>query len=295
MNLPLTGTITALVTPMHEDGSIDFESLKKLIDFQIDGNISAIVPCGSTGESATMTFDEKCNVIRATVEHAAGRVPVIAGTGSNDTAAAITLTKKAKELGADAVLLVSPFYNKPTQRGLIAHFSAIADACDIPQVLYNVPGRTASNVLPETQLQLAEKYKHIIATKEASGNIEQMMEIIRNRPEHFTVLAGDDTLALPVIASGGHGVISVLSNYAPKQLGSLVESALQGDFAKARAIHYELFELMNLNFIETNPIPVKGILSMMNICQENYRLPMQPLLQENKEILRKALQKAGII
>jgi 4-hydroxy-tetrahydrodipicolinate synthase len=295
MNLPLTGTITALVTPMHKDGSIDYVSLKRLIDFQIEGNISAIVPCGSTGESATMTFAEKCEVIRITVEHAAGRVPVIAGTGSNDTAAAIALTKEAKSIGADAVLLVSPFYNKPTQRGLIAHFSAIAESCDIPQILYNVPGRTASNVTAETQLQLAETFTHIIATKEASADLEQMMEIIRHRPAHFTLLAGDDSLALPIIASGGHGVISVLSNYAPAQFGACINAALSGDFEKARALHYPLFDLMRLNFIETNPIPVKGILSMMGMCEENYRLPMQPLLTENKEKLREALINAGIL
>lgn len=295
MTLPLKGTITALVTPMHKDGSIDYVSLKRLIDFQIEGNISAIVPCGSTGESATMTFAEKCEVIRITVEHAAGRVPVIAGTGSNDTAAAIALTKEAKSIGADAVLLVSPFYNKPTQRGLIAHFSAIAESCDIPQILYNVPGRTASNVTAETQLQLAETFTHIIATKEASADLEQMMEIIRHRPAHFTLLAGDDSLALPIIASGGHGVISVLSNYAPAQFGACINAALSGDFEKARALHYPLFDLMRLNFIETNPIPVKGILSMMGMCEENYRLPMQPLLPENKEKLREALINAGIL
>ncbi len=295
MKLPLTGTITALITPMNEDGSIDFTGLKSLIDMQIAGGITAIVPCGSTGESATMTYDEKCSVIQATVEHAAGRVPVIAGTGSNDTAAAINLTKQAKALGADAVLLVSPFYNKPTQRGLIAHFSAIADACDIPQILYNVPGRTASNMLAETQLTLAETYKHIIATKEASADLEQIMEIIRNRPSHFTVLAGDDSLALPIIATGGHGVISVLSNYAPTQFSECITAALDGRWEEARSLHYALFELMKLNFIETNPIPVKGILSMMGICKEAYRLPMQPLLPENKERLKLALKKAGIL
>lgn len=295
MTLPLTGTITALVTPMHKDGSIDVESLKKLIDFQIAGNISAIVPCGSTGESATMSLAEKCEVIRITVEHTAGRVPVIAGTGSNDTAAAIALTQEAKSIGADAVLLVSPFYNKPTQRGLIAHFSAIAESCDIPQILYNVPGRTASNVTAETQLQLAETYTHIIATKEASADLEQMMEIIKHRPAHFTLLAGDDSLALPIIAAGGHGVISVLSNYAPAQFGACINAALSGDFEKARSLHYPLFDLMRLNFIETNPIPVKGILAMMGICEEQYRLPMQPLLPENKEKLRQALIQAGIL
>lgn len=295
MITPLTGTITALITPMHKDGSLDIVALKQLIDMQIAGGITAIVPCGSTGESATMTFAEKCDVIRTTVEYTNGRVPVIAGTGSNDTAAAITLTKEAKSIGADAVLLVSPFYNKPTQRGLIAHFSAIADACDIPQILYNVPGRTASNVTAETQLQLAETYSHIIATKEASADLEQMMEIIRHRPAHFSLLAGDDALALPIIAAGGHGVISVLSNYAPAQFSACIKAALSGDFETARSFHYSLFEMMRLNFIETNPIPVKGILAMMGFCEENYRLPMQPLLPENKEIVRKALSKAGLL
>jgi 4-hydroxy-tetrahydrodipicolinate synthase len=289
------GTITALVTPMNSDGSPDFASLKKLIDYQIDNGVNAIVPCGSTGESATMSFDEKCEIIRFTVEYSNGKIPVIAGTGSHDTKAAIELTKKAAEYGADAVLLVSPYYNKPTQRGLIAHFSAIAEACEISQILYNVPGRTAQNMEAETQLALAEAFPHIIATKEASANLEQMMQIIKHSPHNFAVLAGDDSLALPIIASGGKGVISVMSNYAPKQFGHLINTCLQGDFESARKIHFQLFELMKLNFIETNPIPVKGILSMLGLCQEFYRLPMQPLLPSNKEILRLALIDAGLI
>jgi 4-hydroxy-tetrahydrodipicolinate synthase len=294
-NLPFKGTVTALITPFNESGDIDYPALGQLIEMQIKAGISAIVPCGSTGEGATLSTDEKVSVIKYTIDHVAGRIPVIAGTGSNDTRASIMLTKIAAQAGADAVLLVAPYYNKPMQSGLYAHFRAIAEACDIPQILYNVPGRTAQNMLAETQLRLAESFDHIVGTKEASANLEQIMEIIRYAPPHFSVLAGDDSLALPVIASGGHGVISVLSNYAPAQFGALIQHALHGDFEQARQLHYHLFSLMKLNFIETNPIPVKAALSMMGYCQEIYRLPLEPITPGSRLLLRQALINAGFI
>lgn len=289
-----TGTATALVTPFLPDESIDFDSLGKLIDFQIEQGIEGIVPCGSTGEAATMSYQEKVSVIRFTIERAAGRVKVIAGTGSNDTRATITLTRTAKELGADAVLLVAPYYNKPTQNGFFEHFRAIAEAVDIPQIIYNVPGRTGSNIIAETQLRIAECSTNIIATKEASANLEQMMEIIANAPSHFSVLSGDDSLALPVIACGGRGVIAVISNYAPKRFGDLVRAALKGDYAEARSLQYGLLPMMKLNFIESNPIPVKFILSQLGMMEEIYRLPLTPASISSKEAILFGMKQCGI-
>jgi len=288
------GTATALVTPFLPDESIDFDNLGKLIDFQIEQGVEGIVPCGSTGEAATLSYQEKVAIIRFTVERAERKVKVIAGTGSNDTRATITLTRTAKELGADAVLLVAPYYNKPTQNGFFEHFRVIAEAVDIPQIIYNVPGRTGSNITAETQLRIAESNTNIIATKEASANLEQMMEIISNAPAHFSVLAGDDSLALPVIASGGTGVIAVISNYAPKQFGELVRSALRGDFAEARRMQFELLPMMKLNFIESNPIPVKYILSQMGMIGEQYRLPITPASEHNKKVINSGMIKCGI-
>lgn len=289
-----TGTATAIVTPFLPDESIDFDSLGKLIDFQIEQGIEGIVPCGSTGEAATMSYQEKVAVIGFAVERAAGRVKVIAGTGSNDTRATITLTRTAKELGADGVLLVAPYYNKPTQNGFFEHFRAIAEAVDIPQIIYNVPSRTGSNILAETQLRIAESNTNIIATKEASANLEQMMEIISNAPSHFSVLSGDDSLALPVIACGGKGVIAVISNYVPKRFGELVRAALSGDFEEARRLQFGLLPMMKLNFIESNPIPVKFILSQMAMIGEQYRLPLTPASASSKTALMSGMKQCGI-
>lgn len=257
------GTGTALVTPYNPDGSIDFLALRNLVEFQIAGGVEFLVVCGSTGESATMSEEEDMSVIRFVVETVSGRLPVVAGAGSNDTRSAVQYTKNAKKLGAQGVLSVCPYYNKPTARGLLAHFRAIAEATDLPVILYNVPGRTALNIPAEIQLQIAEENPSIIATKEASGNVEQMMEIIRFAPEGFAVLAGDDSLALPVVASGGLGVISVISNYAPRLFSDCVRAALKGDYEGARKLHYRLFTLMKVNFIESNPVPVKSALVMM--------------------------------
>jgi 4-hydroxy-tetrahydrodipicolinate synthase len=288
------GTATALVTPFLSDESIDFDSLGRLIDIQIEQGIEAIVSCGSTGEAATLSFQEKVALIRFTIEKAAGRVKIIAGTGSNDTRATITLTRTAKDLGADAVLLVAPYYNKPTQNGFFEHFRAIAEAVDIPQIIYNVPPRTGSNILAETQLRIAESNKNIIATKEASANLEQIIEIIAHSPAHFSVLAGDDSLALPVIACGGKGAIAVISNYAPKRFGDLVRAALRGDYDEARQLLFGLLPMMQLNFIESNPIPVKYILSQLGLIGEHYRLPLTPASSASKTALIKGMQACQI-
>lgn len=289
------GTITALVTPFKEDLSIDFERLKKLIDFQIEGGVDALVIGGTTGESATLTTKEKLALIIQSVEFAEGRVPIIAGTGSNSTGETIDLTILAKEHGADAVLLVAPYYNKPSQEGLYYHYKAISEAVDIPQILYNVPSRTSVNVSAEIQLKLAEDCPNIVATKEASGNLEQIMEIIRHAPDNFNVLSGDDSTTLPIILMGGAGVISVISNYAPKMFSECVNAALEGNYDMALDIHYKLFDLMKLNFIEPNPVPAKTILSFMGYLEENFRLPLVPITVKNREILSKAAKDLGLI
>ncbi|HYF04209.1 MAG TPA: 4-hydroxy-tetrahydrodipicolinate synthase, partial [Patescibacteria group bacterium] len=245
--------------------------------------------CGSTGEAATLSKEEKLDVMRFTIERVAGRIKVIAGTGSYDTRASIELTKKAKEIGADAALIVTPYYNKPTQNGCFEHFKAIAEV-DIPQILYNVPGRTATNVLPETQLKIAETCPNVIGTKEASANLEQIMEIIKHAPRGFKIYSGDDILSLPIIASGGHGSIAVISNYAPKKYGDLVRAALANDFTTARKLQDELLPFFKVNFIESNPIPVKAILTEMGMIEENYRLPLTKMSDKNKETLQKVLK-----
>lgn len=291
----LRGTFTALITPFNDDLSIDFNALEKIIDFQLASGVEGLVVCGSTGESATINAKEKLSLIIKTVEYCAGRVPVIAGTGSNCTQTTIDLTILAKEQGCDAVLLVAPYYNKPSQEGLFNHYLAVAEHADIPIILYNVPGRTAVNIQPETQLRLAEECKNIIATKEASGDMEQIMEIIKYAPEGFKVLSGDDALAVPIAAMGGDGVISVLSNYAPKLFGDAVRFALEGKMQSALELHYKLSDLMKLNFIETNPVPVKTALSLMGYCKEHFRLPLLPIQPANKDIIKEEMSRAGLI
>lgn len=293
--LNLRGTFTAIVTPFKYDLTIDFEAYDRLLEFQIENGIDGIIVCGSTGESATLSSKEKAVLIERSVEKIAGRVLVIAGTGSNNTAETIKLTQFAKEVGADASLLVAPYYSKPSQDMLYQHYLAVSENVDIPQIIYNVPGRAAINILPDTQLQLAKDCSNIVATKEASGNMEQMMAIIQKAPEGFNLLSGDDAMSVAITAMGGSGVISVLSNYAPKKFGDAVRYALKGEFDKAVHLHYELFELMQLNFIETNPVPVKAALAMMGMIDENYRLPLIPMMPKNREILKKALRKAGYI
>ncbi len=285
------GTFTALVTPFTRKGEVDFDGLRKLIDFQIENGVEGIVVCSTTGESATLTLKEKQAIIIEAVDYAKGRVPIIAGTGTNETEMTLNMTIFAKEHGVSAVLLVTPYYNKPTQQGMFEHFRLVAKEVDIPIILYNVPGRTGVNLSAETQIRLAKECPNIVATKEASGNLEQIMKIIANAPPHFSVLSGDDALALPIIALGGKGVVSVISNYLPKQFSEMVRLSLAGKFEKARKIHYELLELMELNFIESNPIPVKYAMSVLKLIKDVYRLPLLPLQDTNKKILRKALEK----
>ena len=291
----IQGTITALVTPFKKDGSIDFPALEKLIDFQIDSKIDGIVVCGSTGESATLSFKDKVAIIIRAVEYSAGRCKIIAGTGSNETEETLDLTQIAKEHGADAALIVAPYYNKPSQEGLFTHYKLIANSVDIPIIIYNVPGRTAVNISAEIQLKLARECSNIIATKEASSDFDQMMQIITNAPEGFCLLSGDDALALPSISVGAKGIVSVLSNYAPSQFKQCIDLALAGNFEAAKEIHYKLLDLMNLNFVESNPAPVKYALTAMGFIKEYYRMPMFPMKTANKKLLKAAMRKADII
>lgn len=291
----LHGTGTALVTPFKKNGTIDEQSIRRLVDWQIKNKVEFLVPCGSTGESATMTRDERRRVIQIVFEQAAGRVPVIAGTGTNSTNDSIELTFDAKEIGIDTVLLVGPYYNKPTQEGFFQHFRKIAEECNIKAVLYNVPGRTASNMLAETTLRLAEEVENVIAVKEASNNLEQIMQIIKHAPVNFSVLSGEDSLTLPIITSGGDGVISVISNEVPKDFSDMVRYSLKGDLVRAKALHYKLFELMKANFIESNPIPVKSALHMMGLIDEELRLPLVRISKHNKEKMKKVLRDLKLI
>jgi 4-hydroxy-tetrahydrodipicolinate synthase len=289
------GTFTALITPFNSKGEVDFKALKKLIDFQIENGVDGIVVCATTGESATLTLKEKQAIIIESVEYAQGRIPIIAGTGTNETQLSMNLTIFAKEFGASACLLVAPYYNKPNQQGLYEHFRLIATEVDIPIILYNVPGRTGVNITAQTQVRLANDCPNIVATKEASGNMEQIMTIIKEAPKDFAVLSGDDALTLPIIAAGGKGVVSVISNYAPKEFSQMVRLALENKFEQAREIHYKLFELMQLNFIEPNPIPVKFIMSQLGFTKESYRLPLLPLSKERKKTIKEALKRANLI
>lgn len=293
----LRGCATALVTPFKRDGSVDEARFVSLVERQIAGGVRLLVPCGTTGESATMTEEEDRRVIELTIEVARkSSARVIAGTGSNSTAAAIEYSQKAAELGADAVLLVAPFYNKPTQAGLYAHFRAVAEAIHpLPVVLYNVPGRTSSNISAQTVLKLAREVENIVAVKEASGNLSQIMEILRERPPGFRVLSGDDAVTLPLIALGADGVISVVSNEAPDLMSQVVNLALEGKWEAARSAHYRLLPLMEANFIESSPGPVKAALGLMGLVEENLRLPLVPVEEKTRETLRRVLADVGLL
>jgi 4-hydroxy-tetrahydrodipicolinate synthase len=293
----LRGCATALVTPFKRDGAVDEERFVSLVQRQIAGGVRLLVPCGTTGESATMTEDEDRRVIELTIRTAHERgARVVAGTGSNSTASAIEYSRTAKELGADAVLVVAPFYNKPTQPGLYAHFRAIAEAINpLPLVLYNVPGRTSSNISAQTVLKLARDVENIVAVKEASGNLSQIMEILSGRPEGFRVLSGDDAVTLPLIALGADGVISVVSNEAPDLMSEIVNLALEGRLVEARARHYHLLPLMEANFIESSPGPVKACMTMMGLMEENLRLPLVPVEEKTRETLRRILVDVGLL
>ncbi|HEX8747731.1 MAG TPA: 4-hydroxy-tetrahydrodipicolinate synthase [Pyrinomonadaceae bacterium] len=293
----LKGCATALVTPFKRDGSVDEARMVSLIERQVAGGVRLLVPCGTTGESATMTEEEDRRVIKLTIEAARkSSARVIAGTGSNSTAASIEYSMAAKEMGADAVLVVAPFYNKPTQAGLYAHFRAVAEAVNpLPVVVYNVPGRTSSNISAQTVLKLAREVENISAVKEASGNLSQIMEILRERPEGFRVLSGDDAVTLPLIALGADGVISVVSNEAPGMMAKIVNLALEGEWEEARAAHYQLLPLMEANFIESSPGPVKAAMALMGLLEENLRLPLVPVEEKTRETLRRVLSDAGLL
>lgn len=287
------GSFVAIITPF-KNGEIDVGKLKELIDFLIQNGSAGIVPCGTTGESATLSHEEHKKVIKIVIEHTAGRAKVIAGTGSNNTAEAIELTKFAYDAGADGALLITPYYNKPTPKGLYSHFKEIAKNVALPIILYNVPGRTGVNMLPETVAQLA-KIENIVGIKEASGNIQQVQEIIRLCREDFVVLSGEDALTFPMLCLGAKGVISVVANLVPHYVSEMVKEYENGNFIKARELHYFLLPLMNAMFLETNPIPVKTSLAMMGIASDEMRLPLTEMGEENKEKLRKILQEYRII
>jgi 4-hydroxy-tetrahydrodipicolinate synthase len=288
------GTAVALVTPFREDGAIDGAVLTRHVQWQVEAGVDVLVPCGTTGESATLSAEEQSEVISLTVRAAAGRAAVMAGAGGNNTRDVVSRVQAAREAGADAILSVSPYYNKPTAAGLYAHYRAIAEAVEIPVFVYNVPGRTASNIKPDTLLRLAE-IDNVAGVKEASGDIEQVMTIIGDRPDGFLVISGDDAMTLPIIASGGDGVISVAANEAPDLMSRMVKAALEGDFDSARRLHYRLLPLMQANFVETNPIPVKSALAMMGRMSAHFRLPLVPLTEGGAATLRTALEKAGLL
>src|SRR5712664_837665 len=292
----MRGCATALVTPFTAGGAIDEERMRALVDRQITGGVRLLVPCGTTGESATMTEAEDATVIGLTVEVARGRARVIAGTGSNSTAAAIEYSRSARDLGADAVLQVAPYYNKPTQEGFYAHFRAIAEAIpEMPIMLYNVPGRTSSNIAAQTVLRLANDCENIVAIKEASGNLTQIMEILRERPANFCVLSGDDAVTLPLIALGAKGIVSVASNETPDLMSRMTELALAGNWEEARALHYRILPLMEINFIESSPGPVKAAMAMMGLLEENLRLPLVPIQEKSRNRIREVIAELGLL
>ena len=292
----MRGCATALVTPFTPDGAIDEERMRALVERQIAGGVRLLVPCGTTGESATMTEEEDARVIGLTIEVARGRAKVIAGAGSNSTASAIEYSKRFRELGADAVLQVAPWYNKPTQEGLYAHFSAIAESIpDLPIMLYNVPGRTSSNIAAQTTLRLANDHENIVAVKEASGNLSQIMEILRERPANFSVLSGDDAVTLPLIALGAEGIVSVASNEIPDLMSRMTNFALDGQWEEARALHYRILPLMEVNFIESSPGPVKAAMAMMGLLEENFRLPLVPITEKSRTRVREVIAEIGLL
>ena len=288
------GSIVAIVTPFR-NGKVDEKKLRELIELHIKNGTSGIVPCGTTGESATLSFQEHDRVIEITIEDAKGRIPVIAGTGSNSTEEAIMLTKHAAKAGANASLQVSPYYNRPTQRGLYAHFKAIADSVDIPIILYNIASRTGVNIEPETIAKLANDCKNIVGVKEASGNLEQMSKIKQLCPKKFNLISGDDSLTLPVLSIGGTGVISVVANIVPCDVANLVSEFEKGNLEKAKALHYKLLPLVKAMFIETNPIPLKTAMGLLGMCEPDLRLPMCAMSPDNLEKLKKALRDYGLL
>ena len=294
-NRRITGSIVALVTPLHEDGSVDYPTLRKLIDWHIAEGTDCIGVVGTTGESPTVNVDEHCEIIRVSVEQAKGRVPIMAGCGANSTAEAIELTKFAKKVGADCQLQVVPYYNKPTQEGQYLHFKAIAEAVgDLPMVLYNVPGRTVADMAHDTVLRLAQ-VPGIVGIKEATGNIERAQWLIREAPKSFSIYSGDDPTAVALMLCGGHGNVSVTANVAPRQMHELCVAAMAGDVKRAMEIQFKLMPLHKQLFVEPNPIPVKWALQRMGRCGGTLRLPMTPLTAANQPVVEAALRGAGLL
>jgi len=291
----LRGTIVALVTPFAADGSLDEPALERLIEFVLDGGVEGVLACGSTGEKSTLTVDEHKHVIERTVEIVGGRAVVLGETGSNDTHHAVEMAKFAQRAGVDAALSVVPYYNRPTQEGLRRHYLAIAEAIDIPIVVYNIPSRTGVKMTAETLLRLAAESDRIRAVKDATQDLGFTAELLRHRPEWFRVLSGDDGMTLATIAMGGDGIISVIGNETPRQFSDMTRLAMAGDFERARAIYYRLHALMTANFIETNPVPVKAVLAMMGLIEEQYRLPLCPMSAANRERLRAVVADLGLI
>jgi len=292
--LSLQGAFTAMVTPFR-GGTVNEDKLRQMVELQIENGIAGLVPCGTTGESPTLSHEEHHRVIDVVIAAARGRVPVIAGTGSNSTDEAISLTGHAKEAGADAALLITPYYNRPTQAGLVAHYTKIAETCDIPLIIYNCPGRTAVNTTADTIVELAN-FPNIVGIKEASGNMDQICDIILRTPDDFIVLSGDDSMTLPMIAVGSKGTISVVSNVAPRQMADLIATALAGDCEGARAIHEKLFPLMRtLMKVETNPSPVKTAMNLLGMDMGTLRLPLTEPDVNGVEALKTALREAGLL
>ena len=291
---PIVGSIVALVTPMFEDGSVDFETLRKLIDWHIAEGTDCIGVVGTTGESPTVSVNEHCDIIRVAVAHAAGRVPIMAGAGANSTREAIELTRFSKEVGADCTLQVVPYYNKPSQEGIYQHFLAIAEAVDLPVVLYNVPGRTVADMQPETALRLAT-VPGIVGVKEASGDIERAAQLIKHAPAGFSIYSGDDGTAVALMLLGGHGHVSVTANVAPRLMHALCVAAMAGDVARARSLHFRLLSLHKQLFCEPSPAPTKWAMSRLGHCRPEVRLPITPLTADGQALVGAALRDAGLL
>ena len=288
-----SGSMTAIVTPFR-DGAIDHEALERIVEFQVGNGTSALVPCGSTGESATLTHAEHLEVVSRVVKVARGRVPVIAGAGSNSTAEAIALTRGAKAAGADAALLISPYYNKPTQEGIYRHYRAVAEAAQVPLIVYNIPGRTASKIEATTVARMAE-VEHIVGLKEATGSLDEVQEVIRLCGDRLELYSGDDSLTLPIMAVGAQGTISVIANIAPKQSAAMLAACHAGDWDTARRLHYALLPLIRALFQETNPIGVKAALAMMGFCRDELRLPLLPMTEAARATLRAVVEEFGLL
>ena len=288
-----SGSMTAIITPFR-NGAIDADALARIVDFQIDSGTSAIVPCGSTGESATLSHAEHVEVVRIVVERVAGRIPVIAGTGSNATTESVELTKAARDAGASAALLISPYYNKPTQEGIYRHYATIAEQCELPMIVYNIPGRTGSKIEASTMARLAQ-IEHIVGLKEATGSLDEVQEVRRLCGDRIEIYSGDDSLTLPVLAVGGVGVISVVANVRPAESAAMVRSALDGDWVRARELHYAMLPLMRALFLESNPIPVKAAMAKMGYCADELRLPLLPMSASPRAELERVLSDQGLI